>query len=72
MIDHPAKEGNPRWELVTLRGGPHHRTRVTIPADQDQLVLHEGATAHTYVRTNARPELHHQDRIAGAMGGARR
>lgn len=61
-----------RWETVVLRGGPHDRQTLNIPHNQDVLLLHDGPRPHRYYKVNAKPELHHEDRIGGAFGRGKR
>lgn len=72
MIPDPPIEGKHDWQRVTLRGGPHDRQTFNVTADQDVLLLHDGPRPHRYFRVNAKPELHHEDRLGGAFGRARR
>lgn len=60
------------WQHVVIVGGPHNRTRYTIPADQDELVLHEDAEPHRYIRVNHRAELHHEGKVAGMFAAGKR
>ena len=61
----------PKFQLVTLTGGPHDGQSVNVPADEDVLTFQHHGRPHTYRRLGIKPEFHHVGRIARLLGGGR-
>ena len=70
--EHPMKEIRPRWELVTLVGGPADGERVEVPLDAEHYVSWHGCDSTEYIRRGRSKFFDSEDRLARLLGGGRR